>query len=199
MATDADKSTDTNQSRHSIGARKNPETEAAILDAAADLIAQKGIKGLGMEAVARKAKAGKATVYRWWPTRGALLLAVYQRKKPAMSYDDTGSLLGDLTRFADCLLDVWKGENGLFFKAIIAEAQADPDVAEKLKDYHAERLEALTAVVIRAQKRGEISTKENPKIRAEMLISLLWQRLLNNRLDEPVNEHIAMLANPHKS
>ena len=183
------------KARHSIGARKNPDTEIAILDAAADIIAAKGIGGLRMEAVARKAKAGKATLYRWWPSRGALLLAVYQRKKPSICYNDTGSLYEDFLHFAKDLIEIWQGENGLFFKAIIAESQSDPDVAEKLKDYHAERLEALAAVVTRAQQRGEIPPKEDPTTRAELVIGLLWQRLLNNRLDESIDEHIRMLAN----
>ncbi|WP_320144328.1 TetR/AcrR family transcriptional regulator [uncultured Cohaesibacter sp.] len=183
------------KTRQSIGARKNPDTEMAILDAAAEIIAEKGIGGLRMEAVARKAKAGKATLYRWWPSRGALLLAVYQRNKPSMCYSNTGSLHEDFLHFAKDLTEIWQGETGLFFKAIIAESQSDPDVAEKLKDYHAERLEALATVVERAQLRGEISQKEDPATRAELLIGLMWQRLLNNRLDETIDEHIRMLAN----
>ncbi|WP_119306575.1 TetR/AcrR family transcriptional regulator [Cohaesibacter haloalkalitolerans] len=193
--TDTQAPAEPNDTRHSIGARKNPETEAAILDAAAEIIAEKGIGGLRMEAVARRAKAGKATLYRWWPTRGALLLAVYQRKKPHMTYRDTGSLYQDLLHFANDLITVWKGDNGLFFKAIIAEAESDPDVTDKLREYHAERLEALCAVTRRARDRGDIPADEDPTIRAEMLISLLWQRLINNRLDEKIDGHVRMLAN----
>ena len=88
------------QSRTSIGAKKNPATETAILDAAARLLDQKGIAGLRMETVAREARAGKATLYRWWPTRGALLLAVFQRKKITLAGKDTGSLFSDLIAFA---------------------------------------------------------------------------------------------------
>ncbi|SNY90561.1 transcriptional regulator, TetR family [Cohaesibacter sp. ES.047] len=184
-----------NKARQSIGARKNPEAETAILDAAADIIAEKGIGGLRMEAVARRAKAGKATLYRWWPTRGALLLAVYQRKKPQFLYRDTGSLEQDLLHFANDLIEIWQGENGLFFKAIIAESQSDPDVAETLRNYHSERIEALAKVVERARQRGEIPQHEAPAVRADMLIGLLWQRLITNRLDEPIGQHIRMLAN----
>ncbi|WP_319412302.1 TetR/AcrR family transcriptional regulator [uncultured Cohaesibacter sp.] len=183
------------KARHSIGAKKNPQTEIAILEATAQIIKEKGISGLKMEAVARKAKAGKATLYRWWPTRGALLLALYQRKKPQLNYADTGSLHEDLLHFTHDLIAIWKGENGLFFKAIIAESQSDPDVAEQLKRYHAERLEALSALFSRAQTRGEIPQHENPAIRAEMLMNLLWQRLLNNGLEEDIDEHILVLAN----
>ena len=82
--------------RASIGARRNPETEAAVLDAAEALVEEKGISGLSMEAVARRARAGKATLYRWWPTRGALLMAVYQRQKRIAGYPDTGTLEGDV-------------------------------------------------------------------------------------------------------
>jgi AcrR family transcriptional regulator len=186
---------ESSDTRQSIGARKNPETETAILDAAAEIIAEKGIGGLRMEAVARRAKAGKATLYRWWPSRGTLLLAVYQRKKPNIIYRDTGSLYQDFWHFAHDLVTIWKGDNGLFFKALIAEAESDPDVAEKLKEYHAERLAALCAITRRARNRGDIPANEDPMIRAEILSSLLWQRLINNRLDEKIDEHVRVLAN----
>lgn len=195
MGTEQNEKDKSNKARQSIGARKNPEAETAILDAAADIIAEKGIGGLRMETVARRAKAGKATLYRWWPTRGALLLAVYQRKKPQIIYRNTGPLEQDLLHFANELVKIWRGDNGLFFKAVIAESQSDPDVAETLKIYHSERLEALAEIIESARQRGEIPQHETPTLRAEMLMGLLWQRLITNRLDEPIDQHIRMLAN----
>ena len=67
--------------RRSIGAQRNPESEKAILAAARELLAEEGLAGFSIEAVARRAHAGKPTIYRWWPDRTRLLLAVYAEFK----------------------------------------------------------------------------------------------------------------------
>ncbi|PLW76284.1 TetR/AcrR family transcriptional regulator [Cohaesibacter celericrescens] len=181
-------------SRSSIGARRNPATETAILDAASKIVAEKGMSGLKMETVARAAKAGKATLYRWWPTRGALILAVYQREKPAVSYQDTGNLTDDLHSFASELSAIWKTEFGAYFKAIIAEAQSDPDVNQELERYRSQRLEGLLIIFKRAEKRGELPAGQDHKPRAELMMSMMWQRLLTNRLNEDIDGSIRLLA-----
>ena len=85
--------------RRSIGARRNPASEEAILDAAEAVLRENGIAGFSIEAVARRARAGKPTIYRWWPHRTALMLDVYKRFKNAKAFPDTGSLRGDLVSF----------------------------------------------------------------------------------------------------
>ena len=169
--------------RRSIGARRNPETEAAVLDAAAELFLAGGPKALSMEAVARKARAGKATLYRWWPGRGALILAVYERMKGETDYADTGSLRQDLTAFLDYLMGHWRRPVGQLFRLIIAEAQSDPDMAEALDRYRAERLAALTAVVARGAARGELVPGADAEAIAEAVIALGWLRLLTGRTE----------------
>lgn len=190
MATETEKT----GTRRSVGARRNPETEAAILNAAAQLIAEKGLAGFNMQEVAKRAKAGKATLYRWWPTRGALILAVYKSRKPNFVYKDTGSLLGDLTWFANELTNIWKGEIGVFFKAIIAEAQSNADIALSLDAYRKERLDGLIDLFIRAEKRGECTEIPDLAIRAELLMSFLWQRLMTNQLDQECETMMKFLA-----
>ena len=69
------------EGRRSIGARRNPESADAILQAAEAILTERGTAGFSIEAVAKRARAGKPTIYRWWPSRTALLLDVYQRRK----------------------------------------------------------------------------------------------------------------------
>ncbi|MBE9636593.1 TetR/AcrR family transcriptional regulator [Salipiger mangrovisoli] len=174
------------EKRASIGARRNPETETAILDAAAEILAESGISGLRMEAVAKRARAGKATLYRWWPTRGALLLALYRRRKPVAAYPDTGTLEGDLTAVFAQVFAHWHGETGQIFRSIIAAAQAEPDVAEALAEFREERLAGLREVVARAGVRGELAPDAVPARLAEAVIAMLWYKLLSGGLgDDP--------------
>lgn len=169
--------------RRSIGARRNPNTEAAILDAALGLLQSKGGKGLTMDAVAREAKAGKATIYRWWPTRGALLLGVYERIKGAHIHADTGHIETDIAAFFDYVFAFWRGEAGRVFALIIAEAQTDLDVAEALTQFRTERIEDWRVVFDRGARRGELSEALDFKQAADTLIAMAWHHLLTNRLD----------------
>ena len=69
--------------RASIGSRRNPDAEAAILAAARQLLSDRGYAGFSIEEVARRAGAGKPTVYRWWPTKSDLFIAVLElRRRP---------------------------------------------------------------------------------------------------------------------
>jgi AcrR family transcriptional regulator len=168
--------------RRSIGARRNPATEAAILDAACDLLREKGVHGLTMEAVARRARAGKATLYKWWPNRGALLVAVYERSKGAHQHRDMGNLVDTIAEFYRYVFAFWQTPEGQVFPLIIAEAQSDQDVAEALERYRLERLAALSDVVGWAQTCGELHESVAPEALADTIMAAAWLRLLTGRL-----------------
>src|SRR3954469_6843902 len=112
-------------SRKSIGAQRNPASEAAILTAARELLDKEGYAGFSIEAVARRARAGKPTIYRWWPSKAALLLEVYQRQK-RVDIPDSGSLEEDLVGFLKNLFAHWRDTpSGSVYRSLIAEAQSD--------------------------------------------------------------------------
>lgn len=173
---------DVDTSRRSIGARQNPEAAAAILDAASRLLATMGLKGLTTDAIAREARASKSTLYRWWPNRGALLLAVYMRMKDDHAYADTGSLVGDLAATYRLLFTFWRGE-GHVFALIIAEAQHDSAVLAALRTFREERLEEWQRVLNRAARRGELRAGADMHALADTIIAHAWSHLLTDRLD----------------
>ncbi|GLQ54116.1 TetR/AcrR family transcriptional regulator [Devosia nitrariae] len=174
--------------RRSIGARRNPEAQEAILDAAEAILIEDGAAAFSIEAVARRARAGKPTIYRWWPTRGTLLLDIYHRQKPAVIHADTGSLEEDVTLFIERLLEYWKGGAGQVFRVVVAEAQRDVACAEALRTYAAGRRRQTAAMFERAIARGEISPDTDSLLAAEMLAALAWHRLLTDRLAIDRNE-----------
>ncbi len=169
--------------RTSIGARQNPASEAAILDAAAEILGESGFDGLTMEAVARRAKAGKATLYRWWPTRGALLMAAYRRQKQLGDYPDTGTLEGDVAAVLAQLFAHWTRPEGQLFRHIVAAAQADNSVRAALDAYREERIDALAVLFDRAAARGELSDAVPAADMAQAVMGLAWLHLLTGRLD----------------
>jgi len=172
-------------SRGSIGARRNPETEAAVLDAAEALIAEEGFAKLTMEAVARRARAGKATLYRWWPSRAHLLLALYSRAKNTLTQPETGSFSGDLTEYLTSMVRQWQGGRagmGQIFRLLIAEAQMDPAVSEAVMRERQERWHHIDTIVAKAQARGD-ATLSVSHVRIEhRIISMMWYLLLTDQL-----------------
>jgi len=169
--------------RTSIGSQRNPESEEAILSAAAAILREGGLGAFSIEAVARRAKAGKPTIYRWWPSKAALLLDVYHRQKEVSPPVYTGNVRGDLMRFMTELLSYWKRGGGAVFRSVIAEAQGDPAAAAALAGYAAERRIHTGAMIREAQAAGQVRSDADPELIGEMLSSFAWSRLLTDRLD----------------
>jgi len=172
----------TSVSRRSIGARQNPEAAAAILDAAANLLRREGLKGLTSDAIAREARASKTTVYRWWPNRGALLMAIYFRVKGDHSHPDTGKLVDDVAQTYARTFAAWKAD-GRIFGLIIAEAQHDEAVSQELNAFRKERTESWLLVLQRALARGELREGVDLAGLAEAILAHAWLYLLTDRLD----------------
>ena len=178
MADDADRG------RKSIGARRNPDSAGAILDAAEAVLAEAGYSGFSIEAVARRARAGKPTIYRWWPSKAALLLEVYQRGK-RVDIPDTGRLEDDFIGFLKSLLSHWREtSSGNAFRSLVAEAQSDATAAAALADYAKGRRGHTGRMIERARARGEVADDVDATLVADLIASWAWTRLLTNRLDE---------------
>lgn len=175
--------------RRSIGARRNPETQEAILDAAEAIVAEVGIAGFSIEAVAKRARAGKPTIYKWWPGKTALLLDVYHRHKPANVHQDTGSVEGDVVAFFTAIFAHW-GDTGAgqVFRFVVAEAQRDEAAAASLRAYAAERRKQSGQIFERGVARGELAADIDTGLAADMLAGFAWHRLLTGRLTGDADE-----------
>jgi AcrR family transcriptional regulator len=187
MTSEAGNTPDTEDAtRRSIGARRNPASEEAILDAAEAVLRENGIAGFSIEAVARRARAGKPTIYRWWPHRTALMLDVYKRFKNAKAFPDTGSLRGDLVSFlGDHLLGFWNGSLcGTVYRALVAEAQTDRDAAKVLNAYHADRKAYSARIVERAKARGEVPADADADLVIDLVVSHAWHQLLLGQTED---------------
>lgn len=173
------------KARRSIGARRNPASAEAILEAAEAVLQEDGYSGFSIEAVARRARAGKPTIYRWWPSKAALLVEVYQRQKRHIVYADTGDIEEDLYLFAQSLFAQWRDTPaGNIFRSLVAEAQFDRTAAAVLADYAEGRRAFTGKLVERAKARGEVAGNVDPTQVADLVSSYAWIHLLTGRLDE---------------
>lgn len=170
--------------RTSIGAQRNPQSQEAILRAAEDILVEGGLGSFSIEAVARRAHAGKPTIYRWWPSKTMLLLDVYHRQKYVDIAPDTGSMEGDIFAALRGLLGFWRTEpGGAVFRSVIAEAQTDPAACRALAAYMMDRYRQGGEMFQRAKDRGEAADWTDPPQAMELIASFAWHRLLTDRLD----------------
>lgn len=180
-------------SRRSIGAARNPQSEEAILDAATSILAETGYAGFSIEAVARRAKAGKPTIYRWWPSKAHLLLDVYKRLKDVLPEADTGTVTGDIIMFLDDLTAFWSGPAGDVFRSLLAEAQVDEKAAVALRAYSLDRVEHTSIIFERAKARGEVRQDVDSRAASNLLSAFAWKLLLTGRL-QTAHDEIRSLA-----
>src|ERR1700730_13620303 len=118
------------------GRPRNRNTQKAILKAAAEIVLASGLAGMTMEGVAARAGVGKASIYRRWPSKGALAFdATLDEYLTGQPTRDTGSLEGDLLATArDWIRSVKRSPCGRPLKGLIAEAQSDRSLAEAMRD-----------------------------------------------------------------
>src|SRR5689334_19605183 len=123
--------------RPHTGRRRNDAAREAILDAAFRLISDPGTEGVTIDAIAAEAGVGRQTIYRWWPSKGAVVAdALARHARVVVPERHTGSFAGDLTAF---LVDSFAGLQNEGYAArlrqIIAAAQQDEHVARVLADF----------------------------------------------------------------
>ncbi|MGO9503583.1 MAG: TetR/AcrR family transcriptional regulator [Streptosporangiaceae bacterium] len=148
-----------------------------------------GLGRMSIEDVAARAGVAKTTIYRRWPSRGALaldaFLAEFQEQQPL---PDTGTLRGDmLAALRSWLHAVTRTPAGGMLAGLIAEAQRDPALAEAWRCRVVEPLRAQHKIMLeRAVARGEISPAVDREVVLDLLFGTAYHRLLHGhrRLDD---------------
>jgi AcrR family transcriptional regulator len=161
------------------GRPRSERARLAILEAAADLLLEGGLAATTIERVATRAGVSKVTIYKWWPTRGAVAIDSYfHRYRQTISFDDTGDLARDLSRQVLTLIDAFRGRAGEVMAELIGQAQSDPDLAETLRTKWIEpRREASSALVQRAVDRGEIDPATDIQVLLDQVYGPIYFRL----------------------
>jgi AcrR family transcriptional regulator len=138
-----------------------------------------------MEEVASRAGVGKATVYRRWPSRGALALDAFMAEfRSQLTPPDTGTLRGDLVAaFRAWSRAVTKTRAGRMLAGLIAETQRDPQLAAAWQERVFEPLRAQhKQLVDRALQRGEIPPGTDADVVLDLIFGAGYHRLLQGHL-----------------
>jgi AcrR family transcriptional regulator len=152
------------------GRPRDARADVAILGAAVEVLGDKGPGGFTVDEVAARAGCGKATIYRRWPSRGALLLDTVHQMGLEPPEVDSGSVRDDLVATLRVLGEKMRDTaTGRILPGVIAEASVHDEMRRVLTEFIDDRRSRPRAAVRRAIERGELPEDAD----AEMLLDLL--------------------------
>ncbi len=175
------------------GRPRSEKTKAAILRAASDLLLDRGLGAISMDAVAERAGAGKATIYRWWPSKELLaldaLFSEWGRARPVMP--DTGSLREDLlATLRPWVRQLTAEDYGGIIASLITKAHSDPEFGKVYRERFVKpRRDQAKQILTRARERGQVRPDADLEVALDMLYGPLYHRMLHGHA--PVNERFA--------
>ncbi|MFC4127437.1 TetR/AcrR family transcriptional regulator [Nocardia rhizosphaerae] len=157
-----------------------PRKAEVIYLAALEHLAEAGYDNMTMESVARRSGVNKTTLYRWWPSKDALLAAALTVAAPLrISIPDTGSFRGDLAALGLEIARLLTAEDTAAIAAAVLSASASrPALATVGHRFFSERLEREQAIFDRAIARGEIPADTDVGTVIDLLAGSLWARLV---------------------
>lgn len=170
------------------GRPRDDEREAAILDAARAIVAETGYEKLTIEAVASRARASKATIYRRWPGKAELVAEALRCRPVALPVmPDTGDLRADMVQgILAFVADLTEHDAGLMVGLAVA-IRSDPVLAAMMREQTVScRRDAASAWLKRAVARGQISPAVDIDVVADLVPAVVFMRLLVT--GEPVDE-----------
>jgi AcrR family transcriptional regulator len=153
---------------------------AEVLDAAGQLLLEEGMAAFTMERVAARSGASKVTLYKWWPSKGALALDGYTHAvQRRLEFPDTGDVEADLVAQMRSFVEVLRGPAGRAIAELIGQAQTDPELAAAYRERYSGPRRALAVQVLRrAQERGQVRADADPEVVVDQLWGAGYHRLL---------------------
>jgi AcrR family transcriptional regulator len=151
-----------------------------VLSAALGIVEESGYAALTIEGIARRATVSKQTVYRWWPSKAAVVLEALQEGAAKLApAPDAGDLAEDLRAFLRRSVLGARGRTARILVALMAEAQLDQAFARSFQGgFLAQRRAVMVEFLGHARTRGEISSDVDLDLIAELFFGALWYRLL---------------------
>ncbi|MEK9519960.1 TetR/AcrR family transcriptional regulator [Streptomyces sp. NPDC087908] len=174
--------------------RRSERSRRAIFDAALALVSETGYAKTTIEGIAARAGVGKQTIYRWWPSKAAVLLDAFldlaARANEALSGEgaseipDTGDLAADLRYVLRATVDemndpAFDGPS----RALAAEGIVDPELGARFTEALLEpQLQYYVRRITAAQAAGDVDPGVDPRVALELLVGPLHHRWLHRTL-----------------
>ncbi|WP_147918429.1 TetR/AcrR family transcriptional regulator [Ruania zhangjianzhongii] len=182
--------------------RRNPHSTEAILRASLELAQEHGWAKVSIDGIAARAGVSKRTIYRWWPSKGAVVLDAYVQRiqhTPLMTPQPTphGDIRTDLVRLVK---DGWiqtVGDSATLVASLIGEAQHDPHLGTQLWEHFITPAnKSVMERISLGQDEGELAPGVDPYRATELIYGQIFVRLLQtpDAVDAPFLENCVDLA-----
>jgi AcrR family transcriptional regulator len=178
-------------SQGAAGRRGRPRDGAVdrrVLSVAWDLLNAGGYAGLNVDEVAERAAVAKTTLYRRWPTKDHLAVAVAAQMLGEVPIPDTGDLRRDLTEFASALAaslnevraagQAGGGSSAGLAAELVAAAARHPDIDEVVRAGFAQRHELARARLQRAVEREGLRPDADQAVLIDQIAGPIYYRIL---------------------
>lgn len=178
--------------RRGRGRRPSAEVRAEIVQAAGRILLAEGMAGFTIERVAAVAGVSKTSIYKGWPSKGALALDGYfAAVEPALAFPDTGDIEADLRAQLHSFVGLLRDTSaGRVIAELIGAAQTDRELAASYGDRYSRPRRALAVTALRtAQERGQLHREVDPEVLVDQLWGACYHRLLLP--DQPLTDAFA--------
>jgi len=162
------------------GRPRNLETQSSILSASYELLLESGFGAVTVEKIAERAQVSKATIYKWWPNKAAVVMDGFLSAAAArLPVPDTGSVFQDILEHATNMARFMISREGSIFLEIIGEGQNDSALAEAFRTRYIQprRLEVRN-LMNRGLQRGEMENDLDIALCTDLIYGPIFYRLL---------------------
>ena len=162
------------------GRPRSETARVAILRSALNLLGKNGYEQLTIADVAASANVGKATVYRWWPNKAALIADAFAGSATRrLHFPDTGSVNADMSQQMRQLIKVFRSPRGRVVSAILAGGQSDKELIFAFRErFLWPRRQEAYATLQRGIRRGEVRKNINKDLLLDSLYGPIYMRFL---------------------
>ena len=176
------------------GRPRDEDARRRILDAALQLIGEQGPAQVRIDAIAAAAGVGKQTIYRWWPTKTAVVLdALVEQTMAETPFPNTDDTRADLRAHMLAVVRLFRSPTGCVVRELVADSQGDPAVAAEFRARFWQTRRNLSAGCVTAGiARGQIRQDLPVETALDALYGVLWMRLLvgHRELDEATVDEV---------
>lgn len=177
--------------RRSPGRTRSDTARVAILNATLKLLEAQTVQQITIESIAKEAGVGKATIYRWWPSKASVVIDAFVQNHIVHTPLPKGvSCREALATHMHLLIEQYCAWPGRLVAQILAEGQADPDVLREFRErFFYGRRAMVREVIEEGRRRGEFRTDMDTEMQMDMLYSPIYLRLILGHL--PLNKQFA--------
>jgi AcrR family transcriptional regulator len=174
------------------GRPRSEKARLAILAAAGELMLEGGVNAASIEAIAERAGCSKATIYKWWPSRGAVALDGFLAQAQDTIAVPEGLSTREGLRFqVTALVRLFRDSpSGPLMRALVSQAECDPEIARAIRErWLAPRRSVAVGIIRDGIANGEIRPDVDVAVVSDQLFAPIYHRLIFGH--EPLDDQLA--------